>query len=116
MARCQWNIPWTGQCLNKAGRGAKFCEEHKGQICVSCGGIATRGCDETYGLVCGAHLCDNCEHEIAEDGTNGARSAHCKKGEQKYYSWMYQLTYGVKERSPEDKKSAPVFSPINKEE
>jgi hypothetical protein len=49
--------------------------------------------------VCGALLCDECEHTIAEDGTNGGigfyRTSplpegfkeHCKKADQVYKPW-----------------------------
>jgi len=44
------------------------------------------------GLVCGAPLCADCEHEIAPDGTNGSGRSwkHVRKGTQKFKSWWDQ--------------------------
>lgn len=38
-------------------------------------------------MVCGAPLCDDCEHEVAEDGTNGGQMKHCKITDQKHEAW-----------------------------
>lgn len=82
---CKFDLAWRGAC-NQETEG-EFCAEHTGLKCSSCGEPATRQCEETMGLVCGALLCGNCEHEIAEDGTNGRSNRHCKKSEQKYTPW-----------------------------
>jgi hypothetical protein len=39
--------------------------------------------------VCGAPLCDRCEHALAPNGTNSG-SKHIRKGAQKYKSWWNQ--------------------------
>ena len=64
--------------------------------CASCGCPATHGCPATNVLVCGAPLCDNCEHTICENGCNSGAplptgyKEHCKKGEQVYKLWFVQ--------------------------
>lgn len=69
--------------------------------CASCGNQATRTCEETGQFVCGANLCDECEHAIAPDGTNGGVGffttvpremregwkEHVRKTDQKYEPW-----------------------------
>lgn len=87
MGECQFNKAWIGKCGKPTVEGSNYCEEHLDLECVSCGKQATHSCHETFGLVCGAPLCNNCEHEIAEDGTNGGIVAHCRKDEQKYKPW-----------------------------
>ena len=84
---CKFENAWVGRCKNIAILNQEYCAEHFGLQCCSCGAQATHSCDETFSLVCGAPLCDDCEHEIAEDGTNGATMKHCKKSEQKYLPW-----------------------------
>lgn len=64
-------------------------------VCCSCGVQATRQCSETFGLVCGADLCADCEHVLFPDGTNGGfqelppelKGRHVKKVEQIYTPW-----------------------------
>lgn len=82
---CRFEKAWVGPC-KKLSIG-EFCEDHLGKTCSSCGAQATGECNETMGLVCGMPLCDDCEHEIAPDGTNGRTLKHCKKNEQKYQPW-----------------------------
>jgi hypothetical protein len=96
---CRFQVAWIGRCKEPAVENG-MCKEHAKEKCVSCGAPATRTCEETGQFVCGAPLCDNCEHTIATDGTNGNigfyRSAplpegmheHCKKTEQKEFSWL----------------------------
>jgi hypothetical protein len=83
---CEFQRAWIGRCDNEA---EPFCAKHSGLKCSSCGAQATTECYETMGLVCGAPLCANCEHRIAEDGTNGGilNMRHCKKAEQVYEPW-----------------------------
>lgn len=91
MTSCTYDKPWTGTC------GQEDCAEHKDAKCKSCGAPATRGCDQTMGpFVCGAHLCDDCEHTIYKEGCNTPLDRkdpennlkdHCKKGEQKFEPW-----------------------------
>lgn len=88
MELCNFNEAWIGPCQNP-----KPCEEHSHQVCSSCGQPATQSCAETMGLVCGAPLCNDCEHTISEHGTNRGPlpkglKAHCKKSEQVYQCWM----------------------------
>lgn len=84
--KCKFDIAWVGRCKKEANESG-FCEEHESKKCCSCGAQATHSCAETFQFVCGALLCDNCEHEIAPNGTNGAIYRHCKKTEQKYTPW-----------------------------
>jgi hypothetical protein len=69
MKRCVFNMAWIGQCKEEAA-GSACCAKHNLK-CASCGAPATHDCDETGQFVCGAPLCDNCEHAIFTDGTNG---------------------------------------------
>lgn len=75
------------------------CEQHKDKKCRSCGAPATHECGETGQFVCGALLCDECEHAITPEGTNGGIGFfaleklpegwkdHIKKTDQKYVPW-----------------------------
>lgn len=88
---CNYDKAWIGKCKNEPVSGSMYCEEHTGLICVCCGSPATHECSETMGLVCGAQLCDNCEHKITEKGvnsTNCGKAGHCKKDEQEFYNWL----------------------------
>ena len=59
--------------------------------CGSCGEQATNECEAgILGLCCGMPLCDNCEHELDEKGTNGHDLNHCRKKDQKYKPWYEQ--------------------------
>jgi hypothetical protein len=89
---CRFDKAWIGKCEKEADESG-FCEEHKGIKCVSCGVQATRDCPETMGLVCGAPLCDDCEHTIQSNGCNSGgelpdgMKSHCKKIEQVNKPW-----------------------------
>jgi hypothetical protein len=88
---CKFVKAWIGTCKKENVTGTDFCEEHSKGVCVSCGAPATKDCEATMGLVCGALLCDNCEHKIDESGCgamNFGKNGHCKKDEQEYYSWL----------------------------
>jgi hypothetical protein len=92
---CSYGLAWVGECQNQSP-----CEEHKDLKCGSCGAPATHQCDSTGQFVCGFDLCDNCEHAIFPDGTNGGigfnaqelpkelKSRHVKKDEQIYKMWL----------------------------
>lgn len=89
MNKCKYDLAWRGPC-NKSTEyyvNSDFCQDHIYIKCSSCGGRSTHQCSETMQFVCGMPLCDNCEHEIAPDGTNGRTLRHCKKDEQKYEPW-----------------------------
>jgi hypothetical protein len=87
--QCKFTVAWVGQCKEEAVEGQDYCQEHLKARC-SCGAQATHTCDATMGLVCGANLCNDCEHELDEKGTNGFHTRHCKKSEQNYHSWWVQ--------------------------
>ena len=98
MNQCEFNKAWIGQCTNARVIGTVYCEEHLGKVCSSCGTQATHECAETGQFVCGAFLCDDCEHFIYESGTNGGIGfnaeappegfkSHCKKSEQVNKPW-----------------------------
>ena len=91
---CCFDLAWIGKCKNVADDSG-YCEEHKGIMCCSCGEKATRECEETMSLLCGAPLCDNCEHTIHSNGCNSGGElpdglkGHCKKSEQVFKPWYY---------------------------
>src|SRR4030042_541253 len=96
--QCKFIIAWMGQCKNDTIDGLEYCQEHSKEKLCSCGEQATRSCEETGMFVCGSSLCDNCEHTIFPDGTNGGigfdqykcpegMKRHCKKTDQKYQPW-----------------------------
>jgi len=87
--QCIFDKAWIGRCKNSALPAKGVCEEHD-RPCASCGAPATHSCDSTFGLVCGAPLCPDCEHELDEQGTNGWVSKHCRKDAQKYKPWYIQ--------------------------
>jgi hypothetical protein len=100
MAQCKFHLAWIGQCCIETAPFSDFCEEHKDKICCSCGAPATHECNETMGLICGAPLCDNCEHTIYSNGCNSAGwdiyafrpeglKEHCRKDQQVYMPWIY---------------------------
>ena len=73
--KCKFYISWVGECGEPCV--GDFCEKHAGLRCVSCGEQATRACgDTTFGgsMVCGAPLCDSCEHSYTSVG-----NSHVKK-------------------------------------
>jgi len=73
MSQCKFDNGWGRHCNQEAGASG-FCEEHNKLKCVSCGKQATKSCDQTGGLVCGAPLCPDCVHNTHPGGTNGLRS------------------------------------------
>lgn len=93
---CGFDEAWIGKCQNSIP-----CEKHANKKCVSCQALATRNCEETGQFVCGFPLCDNCEHAIAPDGTNGgvgfystvpddmreSWESHIPKSKQRYQPW-----------------------------
>jgi len=95
---CKFQIAWRGQCCKPIHENG-MCEEHSKVKCVSCGAQATHECSETGQLVCGAPLCDDCEHTTAMEGTNGnigffrtsplpeGMKEHCKRCDQKVFPW-----------------------------
>lgn len=91
-AICGFSEAWVGRCKLPPLPGGCRCEKHEGWVCESCGAPATHTCDETFAFVCGARLCDNCEHEIQPDGTNGFVYKHCRKDQQKHKPWCSQKT------------------------
>lgn len=60
---CKFTVPFRGKCGNGAvSLDPKRCEEHR-QECRVCGEPATTECNSTIlGLMCGAPVCDSCEH------------------------------------------------------
>jgi len=99
---CRWDIAWVGKCKRPSTKNG-FSEGQQ-RACCSCGAIATHDCNETGQFVCGAELCDDCEHTIRPDGTNGGigfhitwplpegMKNHCRKTEQQYKPWFHTTT------------------------
>ena len=109
--QCKFNKAWVGRCKEEADESG-FCEEHRGMVCSSCGAVATRNCSETMGpLVCGAPLCDDCEHTIQSNGCSNmgelpeGMKGHCRKGEQRYHPWY--VDEDALEKYPEVKERNP---------
>ena len=90
--KCKFNKAWSGPCNIETGDAILYCKEHIDLKCCVCGNPATHDCAETGGFVCGAPLCDGCEHKLDKEGTNGimCSGGHCKKGEQEYHNWLIQ--------------------------
>lgn len=95
---CKFDNAWQGNCGKHTEGDDLYCLEHKELKCCSCGEPATHTCSETGQFVCGAPLCDDCEHTTFGDGTNGGigfnarkppegMSTHCKKTDQKHKPW-----------------------------
>lgn len=59
---CGFFIAWVGKCKSTDLDVNGKCKKHSGIKCVVCGNQATKECDSTGALVCGAPLCDNCKH------------------------------------------------------
>jgi len=99
--KCNYGLAWRGGCEND-----KPCEDHEGLKCCSCGDPATHQCESTGQFVCGADICDNCEHVIFPDGTNGGvgftaqelpkelSGRHARKNEQIYKVWYKRRNKG----------------------
>jgi len=111
-AKCRFQQAWQGPCTQDVvDKG--FCSEHSKLFCASCGAKATHNCAETGQFVCGAPLCDDCEHTTAEDGTNGGTGfiqcspypegfkAHCKKSEQVYTPWYVREENNIPQKDKE---------------
>ena len=99
MKQCKWSQAWLGRCKGEAGIMG-YCGEHDSKKCSSCGDPATHDCGQTGQFVCGAPLCDRCEHAIFPDGTNGGigfdaarlpvdglTKRHVRKDAQKHTPW-----------------------------
>lgn len=94
MSTCGFNEAWIGRCKEPTPIDGDRCEKHRGKKCASCGQDATRSCDETMGLVCGAPLCDDCEHTTYPNGCNSGvplpkgMKSHCGKAAQVFKPWF----------------------------
>jgi len=97
MTQCLFKITWAGRCKDNAIDESGYCIKHKDLLCASCGQKATHDCGATSGgLICGAPLCNDCEHTLCDNGCNGGGKlpdgykTHCKKDAQVYRSWIEQ--------------------------
>lgn len=74
--RCQFSLAYVGRCDNGALPGKSMCSKHDGLVCRGCGAPATRECPSASSLVCGAPICDVCEHDsrLGIDGMHGRKS------------------------------------------
>ena len=106
-SNCQFDLAWIGKCKKPTIEGLTMCEEHSKIKCCSCGEPATHQCAETMGLVCGADLCDKCEHTICENGCNSGATlppglkGHCRKDQQVYTPWYMRERKEKKEDDEE---------------
>lgn len=110
--KCGFSVAWVGKCENP-----KPCAAHANSKCCSCSAPATHECFETMGsFVCGAHLCDECEHTIWPGGCNGPSAVgetlpedmkgHVKKNEQRFDTWWVQEEKKKKAAMEEQRKRA----------
>jgi len=84
---CKYIKCWQGRCQHPAVKD-EYCEEHKDKRCCACGAKSTHNCAETMGpFVCGAELCDDCNHHVGPNGTN-QNGTHGRKGTGRYKSWL----------------------------
>lgn len=69
---CTYDEPWVGECGARAVQSdPPRCADHADKTCRVCGDPATGGCEATFGLVCGAPLCD--DHGIGDCPTHPNR-------------------------------------------
>ncbi len=61
---CTFALGWGRVCNKPSNNG--LCSEHENLTCRSCGGKAVRSCEHAVSLVCGAPLCETCQH--GQDG------------------------------------------------
>ncbi len=85
MEICNFSEAWIGKCEE-----FKPCSKHADLKCSSCGEPATRSCDATSQFVCGAPLCEKCEHVLDPNGTTSRAGTHCLKSAQKFKPWYAQ--------------------------
>lgn len=62
---CRFKLSWQGKCGKPSTNG--WCSKHEKLKCCSCGAKATKDCEHTSSLVCGAPLCDTCGHSLEDD-------------------------------------------------
>jgi hypothetical protein len=60
MLKCIFHPAWQSKCNKDVVAGGTCCEEHSKVKCSVCEKQATRECEETSSLVCGAPLCATC--------------------------------------------------------
>lgn len=96
LPQCRFMLAWRGQCTND-GRTISpevdqiRCPEHMDLTCQQCGKLATHDCAQTMGgLICGAPLCNDCEHadpmkaeppsqdHVSADGLSDTHQADCR--------------------------------------
>lgn len=57
---CTYHEAWRGECGDPTVQAEPpRCDDHAGKTCRVCGDPASHGCPATFGLVCGAPLCDD---------------------------------------------------------
>lgn len=59
---CGFDAAWVGICKSTDIDDTGQCKKHQDRCCM-CGELATKSCSHTSQFVCGAPLCDDCEHE-----------------------------------------------------
>lgn len=60
--RCHFSRAYIGQCTETVVAGKKYCKAHAAVVCAGCGKQASHDCPETFQFMCGAPLCDTCQH------------------------------------------------------
>jgi len=101
MSECGFNQAWIGPCKKEVSKKGDHCDEHI-FTCASCGEPATKSCAETGMLVCGAPLCDDCDHTTQSNGCNSGGElpegykTHCKRDAQVYDPWYVQAEKELK--------------------
>ncbi len=62
---CLLEVSWVGKCDKPSTNG--WCSKHENLKCCSCGAKATQDCDHGSSLICGAPLCETCQHSLDGD-------------------------------------------------
>lgn len=70
--RCEYVPAYSMGCGKAASDGARFCPQHSGVTCESCGAPAVEECNYTGQFVCGTPLCRDCEGFNEEGKPGGA--------------------------------------------
>lgn len=63
ITHCGFDEAWVGICKSTDILDNGQCTKHQNLCCVCREQLATRSCSHTGQFVCGAPLCDDCDHD-----------------------------------------------------